>query len=54
MRWSRDRAEHVLHLRCILLNGQWEAFVEHLAGRPLRLAAVPTPTRTHDARRTAA
>ncbi len=54
MRWSRDRSEHMLHLRCILLNGQWDDFVGHLAGRPLRLAAVPTPTRTHDARRKAA
>jgi hypothetical protein len=54
MRWSRDRAEHVLHLRCIVLNGQWDAFVDHLARRPLRLAAVPTPTRTHDAARRAA
>jgi len=28
MRWSRDRAEHVLHLRCILLNGQWDQLVD--------------------------
>jgi hypothetical protein len=54
MRWSRDRAEHVLHLRCILLNGQWDEFVDHLAARQSRLAAAPTPTRTHDARRKAA
>ena len=54
MRWSRDRAEHVLHLRCILLNGQWDDFVDHLAHRALRLAPVPIPTRTHDARRRAA
>ena len=54
MRWSRDRAEHVLHLRCILLNDQWDDFADYLAGRPLRLAAVPVPTRTHDARRRAA
>jgi hypothetical protein len=54
MRWSRDRAEHVLHLRCILLNGQWDEFVAYLSRRPLRLAAVPTPTRTHDACRKAA
>lgn len=49
MRWSRDRAEAVLHLRCVLLNGLWEDFERHLAGRPLRLAAQPVPTRTHDA-----
>lgn len=54
MRWSRDRSEHVLHLRCILLNGQWDQFVEYLARRQLRLAAAPTPTRTHDASRKAA
>jgi hypothetical protein len=51
MRWSRDRSEHILHLRCILLNGQWDDFVAHLAERPLHLAATPTPTRTHDAAR---
>jgi GNAT superfamily N-acetyltransferase len=28
--------------------------VDHLVGRPLRVAAVPIPTRTHDARRRAA
>lgn len=50
MRWSRDRAEHVLHLRCILLNGQWDAFARFIAARPVRLAAQPTPTRTHDAK----
>jgi len=54
MRWSRDRAEHILHLRCILLNGQWDDFVEHLESRAPRLAANPIPTRTHDARRKAA
>jgi hypothetical protein len=54
MRWSRDRAEHVLHLRCILLNGQWQDFEDYLATRSLRLAAVPVPTRTHDAKRKAA
>jgi hypothetical protein len=55
MRWSRDRSEHVLHLRCILLNAQWDEFAAHLARRgQLQLAATPTPTRTHDARRRAA
>jgi hypothetical protein len=55
MRWSRGRSEHVLHLRCILLNDQWEAFGAHLARRgSLQLAATPTPTRTHDAQRRAA
>jgi hypothetical protein len=50
MRWSRDRAEMVLHLRCIVLNAQWDAFCAHLATRPVRLAAQPVPTRTHDAK----
>jgi hypothetical protein len=50
MRWSRDRAEHVLHLRCILLNGQWDAFTRFIEARAMRLAAQPTPTRTHDAK----
>jgi hypothetical protein len=50
MRWGRDRAEMVLHLRCILLNGQWDDFSSHLAVRTLTLAAQPTPARTHDAK----
>lgn len=50
MHWSRGRSECVLHLRCILLNGQWEEFAAHLARRgQLQLAATPTPTRSHDA-----
>jgi hypothetical protein len=55
MRWSRGRSEWVLHLRCILLNGQWDEFAAHLARRgSLQLAATPTPTRSHDAARRAA
>jgi hypothetical protein len=50
MRWSRDRAEMVLHLRCIHLNGQWDAFHDYLAARPFKLAAQPVPTRPHDAK----
>ena len=50
MRWGRDRAESILLLRCILINDQWDAFVEFLAAKPqLRLRAQPLPTRTHDA-----
>jgi hypothetical protein len=49
MRWSRDRAEYVLHLRCILLNHQWEDFSRFIAKRAPRLFAQPIPTRTHDA-----
>jgi hypothetical protein len=55
MRWSRGRSEWVLHLRCILLNGQWDEFAAHLARRgSLQLAATPTPTRSHDAAKRAA
>jgi hypothetical protein len=55
MRWSRGRSEYVLHLRCILLNGQWEEFAAYLARRgPLQLAATPTPTRAHEASKKAA
>jgi hypothetical protein len=50
MRWSRDRAEMVLHLRCIVLNEQWDDFCAYLATRRLKLAAQPVPTRTHDAK----
>jgi hypothetical protein len=51
MRWGRDRAELVLHLRCVLLNGQWDAFHDYLATKTIKLAAQPTPARTHDAKR---
>lgn len=55
MRWSRGRSEHVLHLRCILLNSQWDDFAAHLARRgSLQLAATPAPTRAHDAAKKAA
>jgi hypothetical protein len=50
MRWGRDRAEMVLHLRCIYLNGQWDAFAAHLATRAIKLAAQPIQARTHDAK----
>jgi hypothetical protein len=55
MRWSRGRSEHVLRLRCILLNGQWAEFTAHLARRgSLQLAATPTRTMPHDAEKKAA
>lgn len=51
MRWGLDRLEHVLHLRCVLVNDMWDAFAAHLAAAPqLRLAAKPMPARTHDAK----
>jgi len=51
MRWSRERSERLLHLRCILLNGQWAEFAAHLARRrDVKLAAQPIPTQIHDAK----
>jgi hypothetical protein len=49
MRWGRERSEHVMHLRCILLNGQWDAFCQFLAQSHLRLAPQPAAARPHDA-----
>ena len=54
MRWSRQRSEMVLNLRCILLNGQWQEFVDYLARKPqLSLKAKPTPTKSHTANKAA-
>ena len=50
MRWGRDRAEAVLHLRCVLINGLWDDFSHYLTEQAdFRLRAQPVPTRTHDA-----
>jgi hypothetical protein len=53
MRWSRDRAQQVLQLRCILINGQWKDFERYTEGRAetnaFRLAPRPKPTVPHDA-----
>jgi Transposase len=55
MRWGRDRAEAVLHLRCVLINRLWDDFAQHLTAQPdFRLRSQPVPTRTHDAIRKAA
>jgi hypothetical protein len=43
MRWSRDRAECVLHLRCILLSGQWHEFVHYVATLDARFTLAPQP-----------
>jgi hypothetical protein len=51
MRWGRDRAEKVLHLRCVLLNGQWDDFCAYLSNRPVKLAAQPIPATAFDAKR---
>lgn len=50
MRWGKARAEAVLQLRCVLLNGQWADFESYLArNHSLRLVSQPVPTVTHDA-----
>jgi hypothetical protein len=55
MRWGRERAERVLHLRCVLINGQWEELTQYLGKRPaLRLAPQPVQARPHEAKQTAA
>jgi hypothetical protein len=51
MRWSRDRMEAVLLLRCILINGQWDDFTHFLARKNgVTLKSQPVPTRAHDAK----
>jgi hypothetical protein len=51
MRWGRARAEAVLHLRCVVLNGLWADFESYLARlASFRLAPKPVPTVTHDAK----
>jgi hypothetical protein len=55
MRWGRGRAEYVLHLRCILVNGLWHDFVTHLAATgDLTLAAQPQQARPYTAKAKAA
>lgn len=52
MRWGKARAEAVLQLRCILLNGLWGDFESYLVRRDrLRLLSKPVPTVTHDAKK---
>jgi hypothetical protein len=55
MRWSVARAERLMQLRCILINGQWAEFERYVAERSsecvVRLPARPVPTVTHDAPR---
>lgn len=51
MRWGRGRAEHVLHLRCVLINGLWEEFEAHVAASgQLKLRGAPIPARPHQAK----
>jgi hypothetical protein len=51
MRWSRGRAERLLHLRCILLNRQWRDFADFLRRDDrVVLLARPIPTQPHAAK----
>lgn len=44
MRWGRERSELLLHLRCILVSGQWDAFANYLVARNgVTLNAQPIP-----------
>lgn len=49
MRWGRERSELVLHLRCILVSGQWNDFVDYLARRNVTLRAQPIEASPHAA-----
>jgi hypothetical protein len=50
MRWGRQRSEHVLHLRCVLLNGQWDEFHDYLDQDVLTLRSKPVPALAHEAK----
>jgi len=51
MRWGRRRAEWILHLRCILVSGQWQEFTDELVlEEVVQLAAQPVLTQPHVAR----
>ena len=36
MRWTQAKAEALLHLRCIELNGDWQKYVAWFQGKTLR------------------
>jgi hypothetical protein len=48
MRWSPQRAGHVLALRCVLVNGDWESFAETAARRHEALVELCVPRVTPD------
>jgi hypothetical protein len=55
MRWSSARAQRLLNLRCILINGQWEEFEKYVTERDgvpnmVRFAPRPAHTVPHDAK----
>jgi hypothetical protein len=56
MRWSPARAEYLLQLRCIVINGMWTPFEDHLVrhaheGGGLRVIRPAGLGATHDAKR---
>ena len=53
-RWGRGRDERILHLRCILLNKQWEDFVDFAESKAVKLPSKPLPAEAHDAKKKAA
>lgn len=53
-RWGRGRDERVLHLRCILLNNQWEDFVDFVESKAVKLPPKPLEAEAHEARKKAA
>jgi len=38
MRWIKERAEHLLQLRCIEVNDDWDAFIEFVHDRTRKQA----------------
>lgn len=46
MRWSKERAEHMLALRCVLASGEWPAFEERVrtAHEKVHLLVIPRIT----------
>lgn len=55
MRWGRERAERILHLRCILISNLWDEFSAHVAHLPsLKLRGAPLPATPYEAKARAA
>lgn len=51
MRWGRERAERILHLRCILISGLWDEFLAHVADTPyIKLRGAPLPATPYEAK----
>ncbi|MFW5741056.1 MAG: hypothetical protein ACOC1F_11895, partial [Myxococcota bacterium] len=54
MKWGLPRSECVIWLRCIVLNNQWDDFVEYIQPKVVRLPSRPVPAVPHQPRRKAA